>query len=452
MALTLGGKTLAGKKVLPSGGVRLGRVQPTTAPVYSDGAIQFAWAGANETTLMRAAVRLNRSGHSVRFAVSTSSDLSSPTYSPAVVSSAANYNHVQLVVSGLTPGTLYYWGIEVNGNMTTTRGKGSTMTSGVSNFRVAFSSCARSASTSPVFDNLRAKNPLFFIHQGDMHYDNIVATSIQPHLDSLANVVTSAKQRALYQQVPLVYQPDDHDTAGDNAYSSMGGVTQGNQAYQLAAPHYPLSFAGAPHLVFTCGRVRFIILNTRVGRTVQTATDDSNKSMIGGAAGFTWLKNQLLTAHQDPTIGMIVLGTQQRWLYATDGSPNHDAWNGYNTERQAIADYCTSNGIAPYMMSINGDSHVISMDSGAGNSWGGWPVFEANAMQHDGTYTGNTSVPADQGIYPNADDLQGHYGILDFSDNGTTITVTCTAWETKSNTDATETQKFSYVFAVPKPA
>src|SRR5690606_27654729 len=130
--------------------------------------------------------------------------------------------------------------------------------------------CAMTGSSRPVFDVIRRQNPLFFLHLGDMHYENIDAADPEAYREAWREVLASRSQAALYRSTPIAYTWDDHDFGPNNSNRLAPGRNAARRAYREMIPHYPLA-AGARnapiHQAFSIGRVRFILTDLRSSRT-----------------------------------------------------------------------------------------------------------------------------------------------------------------------------------------
>jgi alkaline phosphatase D len=58
---------------------------------------------------------------------------------------------------------------------------------------------------------------LFFLHMGDLHYEDLNVDSVTRRLQALDRVMNSDTQRQLFSHRPMVYMWDDHDWLGNNA-------------------------------------------------------------------------------------------------------------------------------------------------------------------------------------------------------------------------------------------
>ena len=119
-----------------------------------------------------------------------------------------------MTVSGLNSNTQYYYSSRddnekiyregtfrtapVEGNRTATR------------FKFATAGCAQSGSHHDIFSVIRDEDPLFFLHLGDIHYEDIHADNVERRINALDRVMNSPTQRDLF-SIPLTYIWDNHD-------------------------------------------------------------------------------------------------------------------------------------------------------------------------------------------------------------------------------------------------
>ena len=124
--------------------------------------------------------------------VSLNADLSAPVWQHVVASGMQAGNP-----TGLTSSTKYYYGLvkqyaadpSLVGSFTTHKPAGTAM-----NYRVAFASCAFTGYESGVFTQIADHDPLFFIHMGDLHYEDIDNADVQVREDSYYNTFKSETQ------------------------------------------------------------------------------------------------------------------------------------------------------------------------------------------------------------------------------------------------------------------
>src|SRR5439155_6230428 len=113
-----------------------------------------------------------------RLLFSTDPNLKSATRTATVLALTNHNDVVEFPLSGLKADTHYYYALEINGHIDKKKqGEFQTFPDGPSSFTFAYASCARTASTSDVFDTIREDHPLFYMNIGDFHYLNITTNS-----------------------------------------------------------------------------------------------------------------------------------------------------------------------------------------------------------------------------------------------------------------------------------
>ena len=367
------------------------------------------WAGAVTPTSAVVKARLARAGLEARLALSTSPLLTSPVYTVPMRSDTNQNDVVAFQLEQLRPDTLYHYALEVGGRLDRVRrGQFRTFPVGPASFSFAYASCARTASTSGVFDTIRENHPLFFLHTGDFHYENIQTNDLARFHAAYDRVLFSPEQGDLYRSAPIVYVWDDHDFGGNNANRRAGSHDVARRAYDEYVPHYPLlaGDTGPIYQSFSVGRVKFIVTDLRSERDPSTNRDDAKKSMMGDQQK-EWFKNELLSANGHyPLICWVSsvpwIGTKGSNYYrvATNvfGYLHHttvtnvpdpraarrsrppgseeDQWSVYSTERREIADFIKSNHIQGVCI-LHGDSHMLAADDGSNSDYatgGGAPI------------------------------------------------------------------------------
>lgn len=392
------------------------------------------WVGA--VTASSAWVRGKVSGSSVRLALSTSSDLSSPTYYGPVSPDAIDM--VSFRPDDLIANTQYYFVLEVDsvpaGGLS---GKFRTfpLAGEPASFSFAASGDAGHApeypgvgnvvgpnylSNAPVFDTIRThpSDPLFFVHTGDIHYYNpggaqgTIGDSVADYRRGLDDVLAQPRQHALYRNIPLAYVWDDHDFGPDDSDSTTPGKPNVQQAYREKVPHYNLPGDGGIYQSWQVGRVLFMMTDARSYRTPKEMSDGPNKTILG-AGQKAWISN-------------LLQNTQAEFLVWISPTPWHetrrdDTYQGYQYERQELADLITDLGWAHRMIMLCGDSHGLGYDSGASNTWGGWPVYLTTPLDATPTVQGGTY---DLGYSA----ARAQYSIVTVTDEGGIITVAATGY------------------------
>lgn len=387
-------------------------------------AVVHCWVGALTST--SAWVRGKVSGASVRVAYSLDPYFGAPSYTAAA---APTLNIASHSITGLTPNTQYYFALEVDGVLDTLfSGKFKTVgTSGNPySFTFAASSCAGNStvdeagddglayitsrmSDRPIFDTIREQDPQFFVHLGDMHYEDITSGTNAAYRTAFDDLLTynstkswDARQGRLYRNVPLAYIWDDHDYSNNDSDGSYAGKAAPAAVFRERVPHYTLSHASACYQEFTIGRVQFIMTDSRYFR------DFAGGTMLG-AAQMTWLQNVLSTS----TAKFLIFCTQMQWH---SGSATQ-SWPGYPTERATIAGWLSTYGWTNKMHMLTGDGHELGIDTGASNTAGGFPVHQLSALDSGSGVSGTDFNKIHKGT-------RDAWGRITVDDNGTRINVT----------------------------
>lgn len=386
-------------------------VAPAGGGGSAPGTTVHTWVGAPTRTSLRFGVKTT-GVTSVRIGVSTNSTLASGViYSTTGTPSAEGCCVVE--VSGLTAGTVYYYGVERNGTLdATTVYQTETLPAGNS-FKFAHASCMQNNSTtSAIFTQMDTFAPDFFLHLGDWHYDDNSTATVASQEESISSqIAANSSFKSFIAKYPTLYETSDHDAGANNF--SPGPQTHTpflRTAYVNMVPSFDLPNANGLYQSFVVGRVRFILCDTRSFRSANSATDNSSKTMLGTAQK-TWLKNELV---QSEPVKVITFDAP--WI----GAPvaGDDDWTSFSTERTEIANYITSNGVKAVI--LHGDAHMLAADNGS-NSPGGIPVFAAAPLHQTTSFKGG---PYSQGFYPNPVGASGRQaGLVTVTDSGTAISL-----------------------------
>jgi hypothetical protein len=413
----------------------------------------WLWSGGvnGEGAVLAAKVAIN--SPAVRFAVSRYGTIGPDAiYSDVLEATDANANTVKAEVSGLEPNTPYYYGVEMGGSLAAGMiGEFTTFNEDTLNFTFAVASCSNNivtAGVNPVlFDTVRAKNPLFFVHMGDMHYND---GGNEP--DSILNYhrcwdkvfQLSNRQRLFWQHVPVEYMWDDHDFGPNDAAGNWEFKKFARLAFQETVPTYPLA-AGtgntALYRTWSVGRCFFIMLDTRSEASPVAATDGPSKTRLGTVQK-AWFKQQLLFGAANYAFTFVI--TPTTWGGAA--SPGSDTWAGYAVERTELLDFIVANNLTGIAM-LSGDMHGAAFDDGTNNAFGtgstgGLAILQAAPLEQSASQKG---TPYLDGPYPaSGSATRNQYGLVTVWDNGTgTPYIT---FEAYNDTTATDTQLFSHSF------
>jgi prolyl oligopeptidase len=449
------------------------------------------WVGAVAPTTAWAKARLAHSGQVARLAVSTSPTLWRPRYFGPVQSDSNHYNVVSFPLDRLKPDTQYYYAVEVDGQLDRVkRGKFRTFPENPQSFTFAFASCARTASTSDVFDAIRENNPLFYMNIGDFHYLDLTNANIGKFREAYDLVLTSPQQAELYRSTAFFYMWDDHDYGGNNANKKALSQHAVRQAYQEYVPHYPLGSGGGDAPIFqsfNVGRVKFIVTDLRSERDSVTNKDDAAKSMMG-ARQKQWFKNELLESNGKfplifwistvPWLGLKgtnyyrVTTNDYGYLHHTTltnspstrtnrdgggrrggggrggpprgpGIDDQDHWSMYSTERTELCDFIKANHIQGLAI-LHGDSHMLAADDGSHSDFatGGGvriPVMCGAPLDQNASLKGG---PYSQGVY-RMRAKEGGFGLVTVTDYQNEIEVKYSGRNNKNE------EKISLRFMVP---
>ena len=410
------------------------------------------WCGAVTPNSIAVTAHLGGSGLQTRLAVSTQANFSGASYSPPVSSAAATGNNVRLDLAGLAPDTTYYYALEVGGVLEATAAKtGSFRTlppPGPASFRFCFASCGDWHENGQyVHQKILTENPRFFIHMGDLNYEDTDEDNEEPYRENIINSITESPELGeMVRKLPTSWIWDDHDFSGNTSDRTSNGRRANRAVYREMIPHYPLPAGGpneAIYQTFSCGRVCFILSDLRSDRNRDSDTDNANKSMMGPVQK-QWFKNQLLAA-RDAEVPLIV------WM---SGVPTiqigseRDNWGSYSTERTELLQFIRDQDIRNVVV-ISGDMHALAYDDG--RALEGYipngkkiPVFHAAALTRDGSEKGG---PYSGGVSEGPE----RYGIMDVADDGSQVSVTYTGRIASSATVATTWKTYTHQAVPVKP-
>ncbi|MFB9852436.1 alkaline phosphatase D family protein [Micromonospora andamanensis] len=394
------------------------------------------WVGAVTESSAWVRGRVSSSANA-RLVVSESPSLTSPAYFGPVAPTSELVASIE--ADGLDPDTQYHYAFE-HDSVVDTAWQGSFRTHPVlgepASYAFAMATCAGSinntasggytdskVSNHPVFDVIRQHvlDPLFFIHGGDLHYRDIATNTPASYRTAYDDVLTyngtlgaTARQGLLYRNRPLVLTWDDHCYATNDSDATATGRPAARQVYRERVPHYPLAESGAIYHSFGAGRVLYIVSDARSESSPGTDTDGPSKTMLGSAQK-SWMESVLSAPGFDAQYLVWVMSRQ--WM----GS-GVDTWSVFGTERDELVQLFGDTGWLSRMCQVSGDVHALGMDTGTGNSWGGFPVYCFSSL--DSTPSGGTS----QYDLGQTQGGRGQYGTVQIHDIGSQLAVTGTGW------------------------
>jgi phosphodiesterase/alkaline phosphatase D-like protein len=400
------------------------------------------WSGNVSGTSASVVVRLTSSGIKVRLAVSTSEALVNPVYSAPANTAATAGNTLTLTVSGLTPDTDYYYGVEVAGILRAepvSRGQFHTFPLGRASFRIAFGGDSDFRdSNQTAYAAIRAQKPLLFIHEGDLHYIDTNTTNPDDYRQNYDSVLNQPEAGQFFRSMPIAYVWDDHDYCGNDSDGTAVGRDTARSVYKERVPHYPIAPAGGTIAQsFTIGRVRIIMTDLRSAASSASAKESATKTKLG-AAQKAWFKQELISA-RDGGFPLILWVCSNPWICAPQ--LGEDSWGGYATERTELANFIRDNRVGNVVL-LSADMHALAFDDGTHSDFatgGGAPltVLHASALNAPGSvkggpYTGGAIAGSQQ------------FGILEVYDTGGP-SIACRFLGLKAG--ETDRPKLSYIFS-----
>ncbi|MFK8015844.1 MAG: alkaline phosphatase D family protein [Gammaproteobacteria bacterium] len=290
----------------------------------------------------------------VRFG--TQASLANAQNSDAVTPRRSDDYATVVDLTGLQPGTRYFYEVLASGIPVSTPGLSFvTAPEGPSAFRAAFGSCMRPSdsdfTTLPIFNDLADSQPDLLLMLGDNHYGNSAETSRlnffyrnTRRVESFANVLAGTPTWAVW---------DDHDFTGNNTDGSAPGKENALAAFQRfwANESYGSNGVDGIWSTFSYGDVDFFLLDDRYYRgaaCTSQSSDGPDDSMLGEEQ-LAWLIDQLTAS--TATFKAIVSGSQ--W---TEEGGSLDSWACFSTERDTILDEIMHAGIDGVVL-LSGDVH-----------------------------------------------------------------------------------------------
>lgn len=359
-----------------------------------------------------------RSSKSINFVISASPGLEEPVFEQEQVT-ASSIDLVQEVsVNGLAPNTKYYYATLENGDNVIRQG--SFMTPGTEgqafNFKIAVAGCAWTGSNRKVFSEIAKREPLFMLHLGDFHYEDIGENDMDLRVNAVDLVLGSESQRELYSKVPLAYTWDDHDWLGNDSDRDSGDTGARDTAlrsYQLAFPHHELAVQGEAvpiYHAFTIGTVRFIVSDLR---------SESNETSIYSEEQRDWLFSELEQADQ---YDFVIWATSKPWI--GEAESGEDNWLGTSNDRTELSNFIsTTLAETQNLLAVSSDAHMLAFDDGSNTYYGSdtasvlsFPILQSGPLDRLGSVKGG---PFSHGCTTNRLERNNQYSTVAFEVNGT---------------------------------
>lgn len=302
------------------------------------------------------AAQLRRRGVTARVAVSTSPAMTTPTWYPVDPDWAGR---IMVEAVGLSPATTYHTAVEVDGVLDTAqRCVFTTPSASPAAFSFLAGSCQETGTDHPVFDRMAEHDTDFFLHLGDIHYADIDTPEARRFREAGQASFGSPSFSALVRSQPFVYVWDDHDYGPNNSGQSAPGRLRALDWYQRTIPAYDRSSEQHIGQTFAWnGLVRFVVPDVRAQR--------SGTSILG-ADQLQWVQDTMTDADEP----FICWCPMVPWTAGGSDSWAGASWSG---ERTILGDFFVNEGLSTRMFGVTADTHMLAIDDGSNNDWGGFP-------------------------------------------------------------------------------
>jgi phosphodiesterase/alkaline phosphatase D-like protein len=363
---------------------------------------------------------------SVNFILSEQEDLSNPILKVALGSTNNDNDKpiFDLNATALSPQTIYYYAtIRTDQPENSSLRNGSFQTPAVEgepfSFKIATAGCAWTGSESDIFRQIAKHNPLFLLHLGDFHYEDISTNDMDKRLQAVDTVMGSSSQRELFSQVPLAYIWDDHDWLGNDsgeAEKESGARETALKSYQLAFPHHPLALQGDAvpiYHAFTIGTIRFILTDLR---------SEADQTHIYSDEQRDWLYQELSAADQ---YDFVIWASSKPWIGKE--SLGEDNWAGQPEDRQQLSDLISAKlAQSQNLLVVSSDSHMLAFDDGSNTYYGknssngndvmSFPILQSGPFDRLGSAKGG---PFSNGCHTVEKERNHQYAIISFETDAT---------------------------------
>ena len=385
--------------------------------------IAWAWSGAVTDDSIRIVTKLARGLRQVRLVITPDrANAESTTYPSDGYATPDPHGVVAFTPDNLAQATRYRYRLETPEGARLD-GRFRTYAKGPFSFRLAFASCASTASNHVVFDAIREKAPDLFVHMGDFHYLNIARDDPDAFRRAYDRVLDSPRQSALYRSTPIAYIYDDHDYGPDNSDSTSPSRSAATSVYRERVPHYPLARgAQTSQQAFDIGRVRVIITDMRAARSPLTVPREERTLL--GSDQLRWLEQEFTEARDRP---LVVWVNTVPWITRINERTD-EGWAPYADERTRLADIIEKLGLTRRIVMLSGDGHMAAIDDGTNSA------YMTNRRDDTRGFFVAHAAPMDRwtrtkgGPYSHGVSRRNHqFGLLDVADSGSALDVTISA-------------------------
>ncbi|HEX2315165.1 MAG TPA: alkaline phosphatase D family protein [Thermomonospora sp.] len=397
--------------------------------------LSYGWVGGTTASTARFTLRTVDAA-SVRIVLSASPNLAQPVHGAPQVPDARGLTKHEL--SGLTAATAYHWGVEADGVLLPERGRFRTLPvpGTPSDFTFCFGGDRIMSSNHVVYDTIRGMDPLQFLFLGDLHYWDVDSPDRAEYDLRNSQALSTPRYARLLREVPTVHTWDNHDFTGANGWSGSVGAAAAQESMRAHGTFYPLPPTGL-YCTWVVGRCRFIMLDTRSGRSNPADPDGASKSLLGAVQKEWYL--DLLNRSTEP---VIFVGESIPHRYSAVGG---DRWGDYRTEFQEINRFVNTLALGRRMVLLSADMHAIAADDGRNSLIGAMELVGAPLDQSGGGGSTWQVGP----IVPPAG--TGQFGRVSVADDGTEITVTFTGHDHTGAQVATLAKTFAAPSGPPDP-
>lgn len=299
------------------------------------------------------------------------------------LSPGTKYRYRVRVGDSLTKGSMEGWSTALQGEFTTLpdRSLSFPLTFAWSGDLGGQQRCRQGEAGYPIFDVMRAQQPVFFIFLGDTIYSDNVCPSPpnEPGADFTATTLPEYRARHRYQRgaaalrrflevIPVYVTWDDHEVKNNFAGSVELQMAEGREAFQ---EYWPIrTIANDPHRLYRSIRygvdVELFLLDTRQYRSSNAELDGPKKTMLGQSQ-LRWLLEGLVSS--DATWKIVVTSVPLSIPKGGGKSkPGYDGWaggpdqTGFERERQVIVDAILKHKLKNVVF-LAGDVHFVQANA-----------------------------------------------------------------------------------------
>lgn len=357
--------------------------------------MSWVWAAPYPTEIY-IVVRTDEATSKLRVRCGTDPSLAGSMLSPmySTTEEGGRVARIRLLApGGLAPHTRYYYRVEIDGDTSGPIHRARTLPAVGSQvpWRFAWSSCAVTGSTSPVFARIASRDPSIFFHLGDLHYANRsglnpLPSTIRSDYDASVGV---PEQQMMFGQIGTAYKLSDHDWGPNDADKTVGGAAVKRQVFREYVPVDAWVSETELYRSIIAGWLRLIVTDDRTEKDPKGLPDDEEKR-VWSPEQEAWIRSEMLAAK---AAGQgIVLAFDAPWIVPpTEGV---DTWGGYSTQRRRHADWMQEHDLNRRTIIIAGDMHGLGLDDGTHSNFATNPVgkgplvFQAAPLHQDGSVKG----------------------------------------------------------------